>query len=152
MRSICPVALVFCACSAAPTPLPDGQVLDATDANGTTDAVSDGSVADASYAPCPSCCDPILQNCPNAGDACIVTVLLAGTPTTCVPAGTDQPEVPCAQHVGSSECLPGSQCGPLNDPGPGIYVCSKLCTSDVDCFTTRPTCTLYPNLVFGICL
>lgn len=152
MRNSITVAITIfcCACSASPTP-DDANTDAGTDPDGTSsiDAVTDAAAQpDASYAPCPGCCDPVLQDCSNVSDSCVAVSLLTGTPTTCTPAGTHMPDESCTTHA---DCVPGSQCGPINDPGPGIYVCSKLCASDADCFSARPECRLYPDLAYGLC-
>jgi len=154
MRKLVFVAVVLVAACAShsTSPATDGAAYDGTgnDGNATTDAHSDaGATADASYAPCPTCCDPILQNCTNTGDACYPVNPLGGLMTSCLPSGTKLPGFTCARHQTSSECVSGSQCGPSSD-GAGGFICTKLCASDTDC-STGQICRVYDTLAYGYC-
>jgi hypothetical protein len=157
MRKLTIVSIIIfaAACTANTSPV-DSSTSDTNgaggDGPGTVDAaaVGDaGAMADASYAPCPTCCDPILQNCPTAGSACYPTNVFGGKPTACLPSGSTLPGFRCVPHPTSSECVPGSECGPLGD-GTGGAVCTKLCVNNSGCPMSQ-TCHPYAMLAYGTC-
>jgi hypothetical protein len=121
----------------------DGAI-DATDA---TDASID---APSSFKPCPTCCDPILQNDCSTGQACYPVRLWIGD-TSCAPAGTGTSGAYCGPGLNNSRCAPGYMCGPRVDAN-GDFVCMKMCWSGADCPSGYPHCSRSGSEPYGYCV
>jgi hypothetical protein len=107
---------------------------------------SDGAGAiDASYKPCPTCCDPIAQTGCGAGEACYHDQESASLMSYCAMAGTKMVLAAC---VSDSECAPGFDCFSL------FHNCRKFCVTDADCPSATPQCVrgMTPaDPPYGIC-
>jgi hypothetical protein len=136
---------------------------DARDAIGTG---SDASIADAaidapdSYAPCPTCCDPIKQDDCGSGEACYPADPHlsdpAGRMTSCATSGIGSDGAYCGTVTpdtrDNSRCAPGYMCGPAATANDGNeWACTKMCWSDEDCTPAHPTCARPAPLTYFYC-
>jgi hypothetical protein len=119
----------------------DGTVGDDTPNDGAPNGDGNNDAA-VSYAPCPTCCDPIAQTGCNVGEACYQSPS-PSTDTYCGTAGTGLVNYTCATDGG---CAAGFDCETQV-----FHKCRAFCTSNADC--PQSQCLLGTQLhPYGICL
>ena len=132
--------VVLVACTTDESAPPDGSM-----------GVDAGNDAPVSYAPCPTCCDPVNQTGCGSGEGCYMTY--DGNDVFCALAGAQDRDQMCSPIYNgpASACAPGSWCASGSGTCKALFCAPELPTPNACTSACQPTYTKYGLAPFGLC-